>query len=59
MIFAKTLDRNRFNLIAMQTDVRFEDSRSWLQATDCMGCKSTQQFMTVEVCKSLGSAANE
>lgn len=49
MIFAKTLDRNRFNLIAMQTDVRFEDSRNWLQATDCMGCKSTHQFMTVEV----------
>ncbi len=59
MIAAKTLDRMVPNANTVQTGVRFEFSHNRLQATDCMGCKSIQQFMTVEVCKSLGSAANE
>lgn len=59
MIAAKALDRMVPNADAVQTGVRFEDSHNCLQAADCMGCKSIQQFMTVEVCKSLGSAANE
>jgi hypothetical protein len=53
------LDRTVASADAEQTGVRFEDSRIRLQVTTCMGCNPIQQFMTVEVCKSLGSAANE
>ena len=53
------LDRTAVSADAEQTGVRFENSRIRLQASACMGCNPIRQFMTVEVCKSLGSAANE
>lgn len=53
------LDRIALSAGAEQTGVRFQYSRIRLQASACMGCDPIQQFMTMEVCKSLRSAANE
>ena len=59
MITSKALDRIAQSADAEQTGVRFQDSCNRLRATARKARKPTQQFMTVEVCKSLGSAANE
>lgn len=59
MTLARTLDRIGSRADAEQTGVRFEYSRFPLQAADCGGYNLNQQIVIVEVCKSLGSAANE
>lgn len=59
MTNAKALDRNTQGPDAEQTGVRFRYSRFLLQATDYGACALHPQIVIVEVCKSLGSAANE
>lgn len=59
MTRADTLDRIGANADAEQTGVRFQYSRFSLRATDCGACALHPQIVIVEVCKSLGSAANE
>ena len=55
----KVLDRIGQSAGAEQTGVRFQYSRFPLQATDCGAYNLRPQIVIVEVCKSLGSAANE
>lgn len=59
MSAAKALDRNTQGPDAVQTGVRFQYSRFPLQATDRGACALHPQIVIVEVCKSLGSVANE
>ena len=59
MTRARTLDRIGSSADAEQTGVRFQYSRFPLQATDCGAYAPRPQIVIVEVCKSLGSAANE
>ncbi|CAM3933990.1 hypothetical protein SAMN05216475_6292 [Pseudomonas synxantha] len=59
MTRSKTLDGIVRGAEAEQTGVRFQYSRFPLQATDCGTCALHPQIVIVEVCKSLGSAANE
>lgn len=56
---AETLDRIVTNADAEQTGVRFQYSRFPLQTTDCRAYALRPQIVIVEVCKCLGSAANE
>lgn len=56
---AETLDRIVTNADAEQTGVRYQYSRFPLQTTDCRAYALRPQIVIVEVCKSLGSAANE
>lgn len=53
------LDRIALAAGAEQTGVRFQYSRFPLQTTDCGACATHPQIVIMEVCKSLGSAANE
>lgn len=53
------LDRTEVSADAEQTGVRFQDSHIPLQATGCGACTQPPQIVFMEVCKSLGSAANE
>ena len=53
------LDRIAQSSGAEQTGVRFQYSRFSLQTTDCGAYTLHPQIVIVEVCKSLGSAANE
>lgn len=55
----KVLDRIAQSAGAEQTGVRFQYSRFSLQPTDCGACTPHPQIVFMEVCKSLGSAANE
>lgn len=55
----KVLDRIGQSADAEQTGVRFGDSHNRLQPTASMGCWHIRQLTILEVCKSLGSAANE
>ena len=55
----KTLDGIVSGAKAEQTGVRFQYSHFPLQATDCGACALHPQIVIVEVCKCLGSAANE
>ena len=55
----KSLDRIVQGPNAEQTGVRFQYSRFSLQTTDCEAYTLYPQIVIVEVCKSLGSAANE
>ncbi len=59
MTRSKTLDGIVSGAEAEQTGVRFQYSRFPLQATDCWACALHPQIVIVEVCKCLGSAANE
>ena len=59
MTAAKALDRNTQGPDAVQTGVRFGDSQNHLQATQSKARNHIRQLTIVEVCKSLGSAANE
>ena len=59
MTRSKTLDGIVSGAEAEQTGVRFQYSRFPLQATDCGACALHPQIVIVEVCKCLGSAANE
>ncbi len=59
MTAAKALDRNTQGQDAVQTGVRFGDSQSRLQAMYSKARSHIRQLTVVEVCKSLGSAANE
>ena len=59
MITLKALDRIAQSAGAEQTGVRFQYSRFPLQPTNCEACNPLPQIVIVEVCKSLGSAANE
>lgn len=59
MTRTETLDRIATGADAEQTGVRFQYSRFPLQATDRGACALHPQIVIVEVCKSLGSAANE
>ena len=59
MTRSKTLDGIVSGAEAKQTGVRFQYSRFPLQATDCGACALHPQIVIVEVCKCLGSAANE
>ena len=59
MIATVVLDRIAGSANAEQTGVRFQYSRFPLQATDCGACALHPQIVIVEVCKCLGSAANE
>lgn len=53
------LDRIAQSASARQTGVRFQYSRFPLQTKDCGACTTHPQIVIMEVCKSLGSAANE
>ena len=53
------LDRNTQGPDAVQTGVRFGDSQNPLQAMYSKARNHIRQLTIVEVCKSLGSAANE
>lgn len=55
----KVLDRIGQSAGAEQTGVRFGDSQNRLQATHSKARNHIRQLTIVEVCKSLGSAANE
>jgi hypothetical protein len=55
----KSLDEIAQGPDAEQTGVRFQYSRFSLQTTDCGAYTLHPQIVIVEVCKSLGSAANE
>ena len=59
MIATGVLDRIAGSANAEQTGVRFQFPRFQLQPTACEACAPHQQIVIVEVCKSLGSAANE
>ena len=59
MTRTETLDRIATGADAEQTGVRFQYSRLPLQPTDCGACALHPQIVFVEVCISLGSAANE
>lgn len=59
MTTSRSLDRIAPRADAEQTGVRFQYSRFLLQTTDCGACTLHTQIVIVEVCKSLGSAANE
>ncbi|SDF58561.1 hypothetical protein SAMN05216591_3381 [Pseudomonas extremaustralis] len=53
------IDRTAVSADVKQTGVRFQYSRFSLQPTDCRACTPHPQIVIMEVCKSLGSAANE
>lgn len=55
----KSLDRNAQGPDAEQTGARFGDSHNRLQPTHSKARNHIRQLTIVEVCKSLGSAANE
>ena len=59
MTRARTLDRIGSSADVEQTGVRFQYSRFQLQPTDRGACALHPQIVIVEVCKCLGSAANE
>lgn len=59
MTHRKALDRIAQSADAKQTGVRFQYSRFPLHATGCGACTPHPQIVIMEVCKSLGSAANE
>lgn len=59
MTDSKALDRIAQSAGAKQTGARFQFSHIQLQPTDCGACALHPQIVIVEVCKSLGSAANE
>lgn len=59
MTTSRSLDRIVTNADAEQTGVRFQYSRFPLQTTDCRAYALRPQIVIVEVCKCLGSAANE
>jgi hypothetical protein len=59
MITSKELDRNAQGAGAEQTGVRFQFSRVQLQRTAGEARAPHPQIVIMEVCKSLGSAANE
>ena len=59
MTRSKTLDGIVSGAEAEQTGVRFQYSRFPLQTTDCRAYALRPQIVIVEVCKCLGSAANE
>ena len=59
MTSAKTLDGIALSADGEQTGVRFQFSRIQLQPTACGACVPHPQIVIMEVCKSLGSAANE
>lgn len=58
MTRARTLDRIGSSADAEQTGVRFGDSQNRLQAMYSKARSHIRQ-LTIVVCKSLGSAANE
>lgn len=55
----KSLDRIAQGPDAVQTGVRFGDSQNRLQAMYSKARSHIRQLTILEVCKSLGSAANE
>ena len=59
MTRTEALDGIATSADAEQTGGRFQYSRFQLQPTDCEACALHPQIVIVEVCKSLGSAANE